>query len=494
MTLRQETKPSREMDRKRWMVRYLMLAAIGSVLAIKVYLLLFVVDLTVGLYSFITSFILFYYFFFSYTKYKDPYVDAENIVLTEENKPLVSMIIPVKNEEDNIRNCVQSCINSTYSKKEIIVVDDASTDKTAEVLDDMRKQEPSLKIIHLSKNVGKKQAIEAGSEISKGDIFLFMDSDCDIHSDAVEKAVKIFKLDRRIGALTGHGRVRDPEGGNLLRKIEDVWFDGQFRVLKGMESSFSSLTCCSGALSLFRREAVKPYLHAWAHDKFAGMENFKFATDRRLTAFVLGVKASDVMRDMKLSGMSTIDYDNKNNKNKNIPILLQTGNDDLNTMKSSSDPDSNDQKKGPRYAWRILYSPSVRVNVGIPDSFSGLIKQQVRWRKSFIRSIFATGGIYWRRPFGAALVYYLQLSLKLLRPFIILKAMIFLPLMGDVVTASMYLVGAMYSGMLYGIDVRLRHPGYKLWIYRPLMTFLSTFVLSWLILYAMITIRKEAWR
>ena len=93
--------------------------------------------------------------------------------------------------------------------------------------------------------------------------------------------------------------------------------------------SFSSLTCCSGVLSLFRREAVKPYLHAWAHDKFAGMENFKFATDRRLTAFVLGVKASDVMRDMKLSGMSTIDYDNKNNKNKNIPILLQTGNDDL---------------------------------------------------------------------------------------------------------------------------------------------------------------------
>jgi hyaluronan synthase len=393
------------------------------------------------------------------------------------------MIVPVKNEEGNIRNCVQSCINSTYSKKEIIIINDGSTDSTSAILDEMQREELNIKIIHLSKSVGKKQAVEAGCEIANGDIFLFMDSDCEMHSDALEKAVKIFKTDRRIGALTGHGRVREAEKGNLLEKIEDVWFDGQFRILKGAETSFSSLTCCSGCLSLFRREAVEPYIHAWAHDRFLGMDNFKFATDRRLTAYVLGAKPSDVWKNSNLS-------DNNNN----IPILLQTGKDDLDTMKSSSDPDLKDPKKGPRVAWRVLYSPSLNVNIVVPNTISSLIKQQIRWRKSFIRSLFATGGIFWRRPLGIAIVYYIQLGLKLLRPFIILKAIIFLPLTGDVVTTLMYLIGAVYAGMLYGIDVRLRHPGYKFWIYRPLMTFLSMFVLSWMVIYATITIRKETWR
>ncbi|MFL6321734.1 MAG: glycosyltransferase [Nitrososphaeraceae archaeon] len=494
MTFQHQQKTERfiEMDKKRWMVRYLILGGIGSVLAIKLYMLLFIIDFTVGIYSFLTSFLIFYYFFSAFIRFKDPYFDAKGIDLSEDDKPLVSMIVPVKNEEGNIRNCVQSCINSTYSKKEIIIINDGSTDGTSEILDEIRREEPNIKIIHLSKSVGKKQAIEAGCQIAKGDIFLFMDSDCDIHSDAVEKAVKIFKSDRRIGAVTGHGRIRNAEKGNLLEKIEDVWFDGQFRILKGAETSFSSLTCCSGALSIFRREAVASYIHAWAHDKFLGMENFKFATDRRLTAYVLGAKPADVWKNSNLSTTTT--SATTNNINNNIPVLLQTGKDDLDTMKSSSDPDLKDPKKSPRAAWKLLYSPSVKVNVGVPTTIPSLLKQQVRWRKSFIRSLFATGGIFWRRPLGLAVVYYLQLSLKLLRPFIIIKALIFLPLMGDVFTACMYLVGSLYSGMLYGIDVRLRHPGYRFWIYRPIMTFLSTFVLSWLVIYAALTIRKEAWR
>src|SRR5437764_8340884 len=101
-------------------------------------MLLFVVDLTVGIYSFFTSFILFNILLLSYTKFKDPYIDAQDMFLSDDNdnnnnsKPLVSIIIPVKNEEGNIRNCVQSCINSTYSKKEIIIVDDGSTDNTGQ--------------------------------------------------------------------------------------------------------------------------------------------------------------------------------------------------------------------------------------------------------------------------------------------------------------------------------------------------------------------------
>jgi hyaluronan synthase len=130
---------------------------------------------------------------------------------------------------------------------------------------------------------------------------------------------------------------------------------------------------------------------------------------------------------------------------------------------------------------------------GVPDTLMALIRQQIRWRKSFIRSLPATGGIYWRRPFYAAFIYYLVLGLKLLRPLIVIKVVL-LVLSGDIATALFYISGILYTGMLYGIDSRLRNPGYPLWLYRPLFTFLSTFIFSWLLFYAALTIRKEAWR
>jgi hyaluronan synthase len=246
-------------------------------------------------------------------------------------------------------------IISLYSK-------DASTDGTAAILDEMRKEVgpgSKLQIMHLSKNVGKKGAIEAGSEIAKGEIYAMMDSDCDLASDAVENAVKIFYTDRRVGAVTGHARVRGAATKTML-KIMDVWFDGQFRLLKGMETSFSSLTCCSGAQSIYRREAVHQHIHAWAHD-----ENFKFATHRRLTAYVLGAKPESILKGKITPGEQA--NNNNNSDSSNIPIL-QIGKDDLNTLSSSSDPDQEDFKKKDRrrYAWRLVYSPNVRVTAGVP--------------------------------------------------------------------------------------------------------------------------------
>jgi hyaluronan synthase len=480
----QQTAKYREVDKKRWFVRYLILAAVATVLALKIYWLLFVVDVFVGLYSVLTSVFLFSVLFLAYVKFRDPYLDARHIVLSGNNGPLITIVVPVKNEEDNIRNCVQSCINSTYQRKEIIIVNDGSTDKTPEILDELRRENSNLKIIHLSKSVGKKQAIEVATEVAKGEIYFFMDSDCDMVSDAVENAVKIFLSDNKIGAVTSHGRVKGTDASrNILLKMQGAYIDGSCRLLKGSETTYSSLTCCSGSLSAYRRAAVQPIMHAWAHDRFVGIE-FKFATDRRMTAYVLGAKPPESDKKDKMR---------YNNNDKVIPIL-QTGQDDLDSMRSSSDPDVETQKKSPKSAWRVLYSPSVRVNVGVPQTFSALIRQQIRWRKSFIRSIFSTGGIYWKRPMPAPMIYYLMLSLKLMRPVVLVKALFFLPLSGDYITSFLLFLGVFYSSMIYGVDFRLRNPGSDLWLYRPVFTFLSTFVYTWLTFYAAITIKKTAWR
>jgi hyaluronan synthase len=81
-----------------------------------------------------------------------------------------------------------------------------------------------LNVIHLQKRPDV-VAIEKAVEIAKGEIYLFMDSDCDIAADALEKAVQIFLSDTTIGAVTGHARVRGAQNGSIFIKIQDVWFD-----------------------------------------------------------------------------------------------------------------------------------------------------------------------------------------------------------------------------------------------------------------------------
>jgi hyaluronan synthase len=466
-----------EQKRRISFVRFLLLAAIGSVLVAKLYFMLFVVDLTIGIYSFLTSFILFNIIFLAYFRYKDPYLEAQDVDITK-NAPLVSIVVAVKNEEDNIRNCIHSCLVQTYKNKEIFVVNDGSTDKTGQILDQMHRESDSknFHILHLSKSVGKKQAIEAASEIAHGEIYAFMDSDCDMECTAVEKAVKVFCHDRKLGALTSHGRVRGAYEGNIFQKFQDVYIDGSCRAVKGAESSFGSVTCCSGSLSFYKRAAVQDFIHEWAHDQFLGME-FKFCTDRRMTAHVLGTPVEP----------------QADKTEKTYSSILAIGSDELENMRSSSDPDLSLSKPS-KACWNVKYSYSIRVNVGVPTTISALVKQQIRWKKSFIRSLFSTGSIYWKRPFLSALLYYIQTSMRFVRPYIVFYSIVMLPLKGDVTSLVFWISGIMFTGMIYAVDFRLRNPGDRLWLYRPLFTFLTTFVYTWLLIYSAITIRNKSWR
>jgi hyaluronan synthase len=476
------------MNRKGWFVRFLILAALASILIIKAYLLIYVIFF-VGIYSFLTTMLLFSVFVLSYFKYRDPFNKAKDLVLSSHRIPLVSIVVAAKNEEENIRNCVQSCINSTYQDKEIIIVNDGSTDRTTEILEQMQRENGSkIRVIHVPRSVGKKQAIEHATTIAKGEIYAFMDSDCDMTSNSVENAVKVFLSDRNIGALATYARVRDVDKGTLLEKIQDVWADGQYRLLKGMESSYNSVTCCSGALSFFRREAIQPFMYEWAHDRFLGLENFKYATDRCLTAHVLGTENTS----------SVNVYLQNNTYNTNNTQILQ--NLKISTQNSGEsgplDENANGSSKveRPNY-WKVVYSSSVRVNMGVPKTFRALILQQIRWRKSFIRSIFATGKIYWRRPLVAAVLYYLSIGMKLIRPLIVISTLFIMPFLGDYLSAVFYFTGIFFIGMIYAVDFKLCNPNNDMWIYRPLMTLLSTFVYVWLIFYALITIKKTTkWR
>ena len=189
-----------ELDRRKWLIRFLIFVGVFLIFMVKL-TLLFRIDILAASYSILTTFVMFAYIWFAYLKYRDPYYDSEHVIIGPSNKPFVSIILPVKNEQDNIRRCVQCCLDSKYENTEIIVIDDASTDKTREILDSIRHESPIIQLIHLEKNVGKKKAIEIAANISKGEIFAFVDSDAFMAPDAIENAVKILVHDKEVGAI-----------------------------------------------------------------------------------------------------------------------------------------------------------------------------------------------------------------------------------------------------------------------------------------------------
>src|SRR6202043_1419275 len=101
-----------------------------------------------------------------------------------ETTPFVSIIVPARNEERNIRRCVTSLLEQDYKHYEVIVVDDGSTDGTEQVLDEIARSHlhaNRLWVLRL-KNLpagwaGKPHAIHAGVQEVHGDWLLFTDAD-----------------------------------------------------------------------------------------------------------------------------------------------------------------------------------------------------------------------------------------------------------------------------------------------------------------------------
>ncbi|HWM52658.1 MAG TPA: glycosyltransferase, partial [Thermoplasmata archaeon] len=335
----------------------------------------------------------------------------------------------------------------------VIVVDDGSTDRTPAVLDEIAAAHPEVRVIHLAKNLGKKKAVEAAIPYATGSIFAFADSDSVLGRHAIERLIRAFNAHPNAGAVSAHGRALNAQA-NLLTKIQDTWYEGQFRLSKGLESVYGAVTCASGCLSAFRREAIGPYIYDWAHDTFLG-EEFRFATDRQMTGYVLRGEPHRAKAD--------------------VHAAADGGN------------------REPRKDWEVLYSESARVWTEVPATWKKFLRQQTRWKKSFIRNLFFTGRFYWRRPKLAAFAFYLGILFVLVGPLIAFRAIYFLTANGDFLSAPLYLAGVTFVGLLYGLDYKLRNPDSTNWLYRPLMSLISTFILSWLLIYAAFTIRNPNW-
>ena len=121
---------------------------------------------------------------FSYFK-----IDKLNLKAEILSQPLISIIIPARNEHLNIKRCLQSIKNQSYSNFEVIVIDDNSTDDTYTIAEQFCQQDDRFTIIKINHDnpgwVGKNYACHEGYKNSNGSILLFIDADTEHHPDSV---------------------------------------------------------------------------------------------------------------------------------------------------------------------------------------------------------------------------------------------------------------------------------------------------------------------
>jgi len=176
-------------------------------------------------------------------------------------KPLVSILIPSRNEEENIKRCIISLLKQDYENIEILVLDDNSTDDTARIVSELSQKDPRVKLYSgrpLKKGwLGKSYACWQLSKYAKGDYFIFTDADTLHFPNSISSSVACL-LRYRIDALsvfakqitvTLHERMIVPFGKYMILSFLPLYL---------IRKSRSVLFCTAiGQFMLFKREVYK---------------------------------------------------------------------------------------------------------------------------------------------------------------------------------------------------------------------------------------------
>jgi len=153
--------------------------------------------------------------------------------LPEELLPSFSIVVPVKNEERVIERLLNSLstLNYPLNKKEIIIVEDGSTDKTNDICMNYAKEHANVKVLHKNLSNGKPSALNFGLAHAKGDIVAIFDADNVPDHDALLAVLEYFE-DPTVAAVQGRTASINPRENMLTQFIsyeEAVWCDAYLR-------------------------------------------------------------------------------------------------------------------------------------------------------------------------------------------------------------------------------------------------------------------------
>lgn len=445
---------------KGWIARFIILALASLAVAINIQIGLELNE-PVLLYANILPIQAMLYLLIGWIFYRNPATGKPGTAL-------VSVIIPVYNQESMIELVIDAIYQSTYRNLEIIAVNDGSKDSSGKILDKLSKKHTTLKVIH-RKNEGKRKAVATAFYKSKGKFFILIDSDSVVDKHAITEIMKTFNGDPKVGAVVANAKVWNARK-NILTKCQDVWYDYSFNIRKAAESVFGCVLCCSGCLSGYRKEAIENYIPYWVRSTIHDSE------DRELTSYTLANSWG------------------KKEMSRHYSHLPRFSHRALESMSKFDDAEDRALTAQSLPVWKTVYTASATVYTDVPEKLLGFLRQQQRWKKGTTRVGFFVSSFFWRKNPVISLIFYIEFMLTFVTPAIVFTVFIYVPIVHNTLWAPLvFLAGMQLTGMAHGIDYRLRDPKSKNWKYKPLMNLMTAFVVSWLIFPALWNYKKNQW-
>lgn len=424
-------------QRRRWgfsvyMASGMMFVAVAFVMLMRAEsIIFFKYDYVLHLYSLIAAaFLLSRYLFGALYR---------NVPINPSYTPGVSIIIPCFNEEKWIHRTILSCINQDYpvDKLEVIVVDDHSTDASAkrirEVIERVHQEaerfttRDRLQMYVLEKNGGKREALVQGVKMAKHDLVVFVDSDSFLEPTAIRHLVQPFQ-DPRMGGVAGRTDVEN-KFTNSITKLQTVRYYIAFRIMKAAESWFDCVTCLSGPLACYRKKLILKHADAWLNQKFLG-QPATFGDDRSMTNYILRTH-------------------------------------------------------------RTGYQDSAICSTIVPSTMGVFLKQQIRWKRSWLRESLRACTFIWRKEPFMALFFLIGLIVPIAAPIIVLYNLVYVPAVYRLFPTT-FLMGLLLMALLMSL-AHLLFRRSKLWIFGLVFCVFYEFVLLWQMPVAWVTFWKSTW-
>ena len=164
--------------------------------------------------------------------------------------PPVSFVVPAFNEAVGIERAVRSLASSDYPELEIVVVDDGSTDGTAELVEGLALS--SVRLIRQA-NAGKPAALNRGIEAARHDVIVMVDADTIFEPDTLKRLVQPLKEDG-VGAVSGNTKVGNRR--RLLGRWQHIEYVMGFNLDRRLYDVLQCMPTVPGAIGAFRRSAL----------------------------------------------------------------------------------------------------------------------------------------------------------------------------------------------------------------------------------------------
>lgn len=353
--------------------------------------------------------------------------------------PGVTIIIPCFNEEEWIERTILSCINQDYpiDKLEVIVVDDCSNDKSVDKIKETIERLSSeaerfetkqrLKYFVQENNLGKRDALCRGVKEAKHDLVVFVDSDSFLDPFAIRNLVQPFK-DPKMGGVSGRTDVANTYT-NVLTKMQSVRYYIAFRIMKAAEAYFDAVTCLSGPLACYKKQMILDNMDAWLNQRFLG-QKATFGDDRAMTNFVL---------------------------------------------------------KG----HRTSYQDTAICSTIVPNKYRVFLKQQMRWKRSWLRESIIAGKFMWKKEPFMAVFFYMGVVVPIVAPIVVTYNLIYVPIIHKIFPTT-FLVGILMMALMMSFAQMFLRKS-TTWVFGMVFCIYYEAVLLWQMPIAWVTFWKSTW-